>query len=90
MRLLICQETVNTGISHFLQLLGGQEGFLMVIKQTILTRTVPKIYLRDTSQKIKVVTITVVTATVCGVGCLRHVPGVPFGEDAFRTSTDVE
>ena len=35
-------------------------------------------------------TITVVTVTVCGVGCLRHVPDVSFGEEALYTSTDVE
>ena len=44
-----CQETVNTGVSHLSRLLGGREGFLTVINQTILTRTVPTIYLRDSS-----------------------------------------
>ena len=31
-----CQETRNTGVSHLTQLLGGREGFLVVIKQMIL------------------------------------------------------
>ena len=32
-----CQETKNTGVSHLSQLLGGREGFLVVVnKQTIL------------------------------------------------------
>ena len=31
-----CQETVNSGVSYLSQLLGGREGFLKVIKQTIL------------------------------------------------------
>ena len=44
-----CQETRNTGVSHLSQLLGGQEGFPNGNMQTILTRTVPTIYLRDSS-----------------------------------------
>ena len=88
-----CQKSQNHRDSHLSQLLGGREGFLVVIRQTILTRTVPTIYLRDSSWEIKelwLLLLLLLCGYMKGEGVFGTFQVFPLVKGTLCTSTDVE
>ena len=76
---VVCQKPQNHRDFHLLQLLGGQEDFLMVIKQTILYEDGPNDLFERYELRDKSCGYYCCYCVCEGWRCLRHVPGVPFG-----------